>query len=547
MRATLLPLATTEFWARRSTAVLLVILLAAGSCSALLAFSKPLWSDEIVTVLLCRLPSASAVWEALENTADDNPPLFYYAARLTYHFIPDDHLGYRLPSILGLLGTVLCIFAILSRRVDRLSALVGAVFVLCTPAALYGYEARPYALMLSCISGAILAWQHIDDSRRLYSVALAITLATAVSLHYYAILVWPAFVLAEAAVWIFHRRFRVGAWAALSLGGLPIIAFANNILRVSHYYGPNFWEHPRIGQIFTAPNWLFNLGGLWGWVLTVGVTVTFLRWSLKGSTLGSSGQRKVNDSPFSVEEGVLTIVLLWLPLIAVAAAKVGPGALTFRYMQPTVLGGALAVGYLTSKVPGTARMLLLAMMLMNYGLSSLRDLTKVLDGSVLNGSLLKARASMADKFEAIRAQDQDRGHPIVISSGIHYLPMAYYTPSDRSQELYTLTDPDAAVMFAKSDSVDLNLLVLQRYFPLRVQDYRDFASRNPDFLLVSDGDMFDWWPARLAHDGHTLKLLSETGNTRIYKVSLKPDRRREVGSWQPGKERIPTPETGSDP
>jgi hypothetical protein len=88
---------------------------------------------------------------------------------------------------------------------------------------------------------------------------------------------------------------------------------------------------------------------------------------------------------------------------------------------------------------------------------------------------------------------------------------------------YAVTDPRAAVTFAGTDSIDLALLVLRRYFPLQVEDYGGFASRHREFLLVSgDGEWSDWWPARLSHDGHTLRLLPGVGDTKVYKVTLRP-------------------------
>ena len=115
----------------------------------------------------------------------------------------------------------------------------------------------------------------------------------------------------------------------------------------------------------------------------------------------------------------------------------------------------------------------------------------------------------------------------MISSGIQYLPMVYYMPPDQNVRLYALVDPPAAVTFAlpwKTDSVDLDLLVLRHYFPLQVQDYREFASKHREFILVSqDGRGFDWWPSRLSHDGHILNLVSADGSTQIYNVILRPE------------------------
>jgi hypothetical protein len=521
MRTTLLRLVTsTEFGARRSIAVLLLILLAVGLCSVLNAVAKPFWYDEICTVIVCRLPGASEIWKALDNAADTNPPVYYLVARLTRQLVSDDHLGYRLPSILGLLGIVFCIYLILSRRVNRLSALVGATFVLCTPVAAYAYEARPYALLLGCISGAILAWQRIDDSR-LYSLVLAVTLAAAVSLHYYAILVWPALFMAEASLWIFHSRFRISACAALLVGALPLLFFAPLLLRLRQYYGQNFWAHPSIKQAFLAHDRLFNFGGHWGSTFAAGITVIFLYFTItKTARSGWSGHRQAEVKVLPIEEQTLTLMLLWLPVIAVAAAKISHGGLTERYMLPTVLGGALALGYVIDTVPSAGRVLLLILLLMNYASSSVG-----VGRNLLKGSLLETRATATREVKAIVAQHDESALPIVISDGLRYLPMAYYTPADSNGKLYAIADPRAAVTSTdlKSDSLDLALLVLRRYFPLQVEDYVGFVSRHREFLLVLGGGGFDWWPARLAHDGYTLRLVSAGRGTTVYKVTVRPN------------------------
>jgi hypothetical protein len=513
-----------EFGARRSTAILLLILLASGLFSALHAVVKPFWYDEICTVIMSRLANESEIWKALDDAADTNPPLYYSVTRVARQLIPDDHLGYRLPSILGLLGIVAGLYLFLCRRVNQLAALVGASFVLCTPLASYAFEARPYALMVGCISGAILAWQRIDDSR-LYPVVLAITLAAAVSLHYYAILVWPAFVLAEASLWLFGRRFRVGAWAAIFTGAVPLLFFAGLLGNLRQYYGQNFWAQPSAAQALSAYDWLFSVDGYWGWTFTAGLTAIFAYWSLINTSKAAARRSPENrngpdqrDRALPIEECVLILVLLWLPVISVAAAKASHGGMISRYMMPTVLGGALAVGYLASKAPIEARGLLLVLMLMNYGLSSVSDVKKILEGT-----LLEQRATAAGEVKVILTRHSESDLPVVISSGLRYLPMAYYVPAGASSRLYAVTEPGEALKFAGTDSVDLALLVLRRYFPLQVEDYGDFASRHREFILVSgSGQWFDWWPARLSHDGHTVSLLEGGGDTKIYKVTLRP-------------------------
>ncbi len=486
-----------------------VVLLFVGFCSVLGAIARPFWYDEICTVIVCRLPDAKAVWDALQNAADTNPPVFYFIARLSRSIMMDDHLGYRLPSILGLLITIASTYLILSKRVNSLSALVGATFILCSPLATYAFEARPYALMVALVSLAILAWQRIDESK-LSSFALAITLASAVSLHYYAILVWPAFLAAEASILLYHRRFRIGVWTALIVGTVPLLFFANLLLNLRQYYGQSFWARPSFRQLFADYSWLFNFNGYWAWILVVFVIGMAAYWSLR--------QTELLRSALSMEELILTLVLLCLPIIAVTVAKVSHGGMTRRYMVPTIVGGALALGYLASKVPAIVNALLLSLMLLNYGSNSVSD-WKRLSG----GSLYEARQGATNDVKMILDQHATSGIPIVISSGLRYLPMAYYAPAGSTRKLYAVTDPPTAVKLVGTDSVDLGLLALRRYFPLRVEDYESFVSMHREFLVVfGNEDAFDWWPARISQEGHNIQLLTESANYKVYKVVLKP-------------------------
>jgi hypothetical protein len=523
MRTALLrPVYGAEGGARRSIAVLLLILLAVGLCSALHAVAKPFWYDELCTVIISRLPGASEIWNALEHAADTQPPAYYLVARFARQLVQDDHLGYRLPSILGLMGTVFCIYTILSRRVSRLSAMVGATFVLCTPLAVYAYEARPYSLMIACISCAILAWQRIEDSWR-YALFAAISLAAAASLHYYAVLVWPAFIAAETSVWIFHRRFRAGAWAAIVAGALPFLLYSKLLFKLHQALAPNFWAQPSFMQVLTAPNWLFYLGHFWGFTFSAGLTAIFLYFDVaKSAAPGEPELRPVEEKILPIGEQVLILMLLWLPVIAIVVAKITHGGMTERYMMPTILGGALAFGYLSSKVPRAVAAILFVLFLTSYALSSFH-VVKI----ALNGSLLNRRAAAIHKVQAIAAEYDGDGLPIVISNSVRYLPLAYYTPVESNRMLFTIADPDTAVRFSayKSDSVDLDLLVLRQYFPLQVEEYDGFVSRHREFLLVTYpagglGEDFEWLPARLVQGGNTVRLLSATAETEVYNVTM---------------------------
>ncbi len=422
----------TTLEARGGLAILLLILLIVLVRSILFSYTKTFWYDETLTVILSHLPSTADIWGALGRAADNNPPIFYFVERLAGYLIPDAHIAYRLPSIFGVLITVVCVYFTLLKRVSRMAALAGATFLLCTPLADYAAEARPYALMVCCFAMAMVAWQHIDDSI-LFAAAFAVALAGALSMHYYAVLIWPAYIAAELSVWIFGHRFRLSAWAAIVAGIAPLVLFARLLVAVRQYYGPHFWAKPSIKLALTAHDWLFKTSGHWGWAFAVGVTAILLAvkfGSAKRFGLPNDAGRETAGIP--LEELVLALMLLWLPLFAVAAAEIGHGGMAERYMLPAILGGALGVGFVIDRASSAGKVLLLLLFLMQYASSSVS-----LAAAVLHGSLLDDRVGATHEVDTIAQAAHEPDLPIVVTE-LEYLPIAYYTRRPDPTKRFTL-------------------------------------------------------------------------------------------------------------
>ena len=86
------------------------------SVTSLHALSKPLWYDELFTLYMSRLPSMEAIWSALKDGADLNPPLLYMATRTTHALLGDGPVATRLPALLGFLIMLLCLFFFVARE-----------------------------------------------------------------------------------------------------------------------------------------------------------------------------------------------------------------------------------------------------------------------------------------------------------------------------------------------------------------------------------------------------------------------------------------------
>ncbi len=506
-----------DLTARASFTLLLLLLLVVGVVSVLNAISKPVWHDEIFTAALCRLPSNAEILDALRNAADSNPIGYHVMTRFVKQLVADEHLGLRLPSIFGLLTSICCVYFLLAKRVSRLSALFGAAFLLCTPLAEYGFEARPYSFTVGCIAVAILVWQRVEE-RPFYPLLLAMALAAALSTHYYAVLIWPIFGAAESLVLLRRRRLRWGVWAAFVAGLIPLALSWKILSAFKETMGPHFWARPSLTQLISTHDWLFLVGGHWGWTFTAGLTILLTGWMLeKAGVVAWPKQQVAELSPVPEEESVFALLLLWLPVVGLAVTILTHGGFTARYMIAATLGGALVLGLLADKLPPLFRSLLLLLFLMNYGLSSVEVLK-----SAATGKLLDRRAAAEQRAAYLLSKHSNLGLPVVNSSLFTYLERTFYTPPQAPARLYGLIDPVMALKFDGTDTIDRALTALGRSFPLQLVDYDVFTAQHSEFLLIVGGaGHFEWLGERILHDGHTLTLLSMEGSTRIYKVTLK--------------------------
>ena len=505
---------------RVGVAVLLVIVGLAITTATLQAFSQPFWNDELFTVFLAQLPDRETLWRALNDGGDALPPPFYDVTRLALFVVSNAHVGYRLPAIIGLALTIIATYGIVARRTDPLSALVAAAFLLVTPVAAYAYEARPYGVLLACVSVAVVGWQRAGD-RWWGSFVLAVSLAAALSVHYYAVFVWPAFTAAELTWWYWYKRFRPSVWIALVAGALPLLAYRTHLLASRENFGGYLWSPPELTQLLSSPNWLFSvdhIGLAIAAIVTAGLIYCIGSVSFPGRRdwFRARSSAAVSLPAEIIGDGVLALGLLAIPAVAITVTAIFNGDMTWRYTMPAIIGGCIGVGLLMSISPAAIRWCALVVMLSIYGV----QLATLADDAVA-GTLTQRRTETFRLLETMVRRHAAPGVPVVVSDAHLFLTFSYYAVEDIRTQLVALTDTKAAVEYVGTDVVDFNLTVLARYAPLRVVDYAGFARTNRSFLLLSNGTRWDWWPTRLARDGHYLILVAEEHGVRVYRVTLR--------------------------
>jgi hypothetical protein len=196
---------------------------------------KTFWYDEIITVLLCRLPSFADTWTAVLHGADFNPPLFYLLTRWGQHLVGEGLVASRLPAMVGFWAFCTCIFVFVRRRLGPLYGCVAALFPIFTLADTYAYEARPHGLVLGWCGLMLVCWQRAREGRSLsfWTLALFLSSLAALLTHVYAVYLFVPFLMVEALGLVKDWRLHRGAFAALLLAPPCVIPL---YLRMMHNY-----------------------------------------------------------------------------------------------------------------------------------------------------------------------------------------------------------------------------------------------------------------------------------------------------------------------
>jgi hypothetical protein len=479
------------------------------------AASKPFWYDEVFTWAMAHLPSFFALWGALARAADTNPPVYHLVERIFDTVSRNEEVALRLPSILGFACTLICVFAYVRKRSGNWIALAcSAILIRTILFDRYAIEARPYSLVVACISIALVCYQHAPETR--WMIFMGVSLALATSFHYYAVFVLVPFATAEGAQFMKWRRLRWSVWAAIGCGVLPLAIFWPLLASLRRYFGPHFWGRPTLQSTADTYGWFFEASH----PANVAIATVLLLCAVAAIVtliFRNDVREKLIRSPH-FHEYVLVLTLLCLPFIAFAGAKTGHGGWTHRYALAGVLGIPLAAAYILPRWKRSAVAVLAIFIFSAVAAQEVHFWNSYWN----HGPGFASPAAPVENFVNSAGRPD---LPVVISDGIQFLPIAHYATSSGSGEwakrILALVDPAESIADMGDDSVDKGLLALRTYIPLRVEEFKTFAPEHPVFFLFSDGDIdFDRWPRRLTRKGHPLQILARDGNWNLYLVDL---------------------------
>lgn len=492
--------------------VFILLLGYAAARSLVAAAGKAFWFDEMCTWAVARQPNVAAVWRAVAQALEPNPPPFYVVEHFFGTLARNEQIGYRLPSILAFACMMVCVFVCVRRRASAVPAVAcGALPLVTIVFDRYAIDARPYSLELACIAFAVVCYQRAQERR--WMILMGASLALATSFHYYAVFALVPFALAEFALWLDSpspRVPRAGVWLALAAGVVPLAVFWPLLAGFRAHFGAHFWGKPTLRSATDTYGWLFEAS--LPARATIAVTLLLLAIALIVVVCIRRDFRAAIRRRGHLQEYVLAVGFVALPLVVLAGAKVAGGGMTARYALPVLLGVALGVGHILAPLKQWATALVAVAVLFAVG-NHERQFWKS------RPAHFATFVSPAAPLEELLKQTGREDLPVVISNGLDYLSIVHYAPPQDAARFVALVDPVASVEEIGNDSLDQGLLAIRCCMDIRVETYGAFVARHPMFLLYSDGDIdFDRWPSRLMRRGQALNILETEGSRSLYMV-----------------------------
>lgn len=473
--------------------------------AGLKAFYMPMWLDEIMGTFIAKLPHTSDIWAICKSGADNQPPLYHYVTRSAIKAFGSDPLGMRLPSLTGYIVFCVCLYWFVSRRTSRFYGLIAMLFQVLTRASYYATEGRPYALMLGCAGVAVICWQSINMQRQrtLMLPGLTLALACALNLHYYSVLLFFPFWIAESVRTYVRRKVDKAVWLALTV---PI-----SVLLV---YVPVIWESKVNSGIpyafFSTPSlsfcfWNFA-GDFFGSTITALICLSILYFLLRsfgGPPPDNFARRDRSWRSEVMPEVFLILGFACIPALAIILSKFGTHIFFTRYAIAGVFGFAVILACCTWFAFGGKRgpALVFTFVLL---LLTIRN-QKVEDFPIITaGSRTSPEVNVRNRIPQVAQRDV---LPIVVTNIDDFMRFSYYADPALRKRIFYVSSEKLAGQYLGFTFLERMMIGSAPYFGTNVVDYASFLREHRKFYLFGPLEPTEWLVPKLMAEHIELQLV----------------------------------------
>jgi hypothetical protein len=487
--------ALERFLERRQIWVLAIWSLVYFGGTMLRALGKPFWYDEILTLLEARQPTLSAAMRALGDV-DWMPPANHLTFYLTDKLAGSGEVAFRIPAMIAFWVFCICLYLFARRRVSIYFALMAMLLPYASAFQSYSYEARGYAFMLGFCGIALVSWQWAAEGimRPWSLVGLALGIAGAISYQYWAVVIYLPLAGAEAYRSVRLRRVDWPVWAALAVGGAPLLASLYLILHGVRSWSTYSGMRAQPGDFLD----FYTIGLRVYFAFAIPAALLLAAWFVAGGRKEKPEGRRQAAIP-DYEWVAAAILLFVIPLTVVSIAlAVPPHAFSPRYAAPAVAGFAFLGSFLAARLAGKR--------------SSI-GLILVLAALAPFLYLMTQPKRFENPFQKVRGLEQRlQSGPVVVEDLIPYLQLWYYAPDQLKPRLLFLTGRQAGA------SVGAPLGEFSK-LGVAVVRYDDFAIPGTEFLFY--GSRKSRLQRRIEAGGGTVEIVEQSRRRMLLRAHVK--------------------------
>ena len=315
-------------------------------------FTRPLWTDELHTVLLAGRATPIAVVADLANGADYGPPLLHlttWLLRIVSGTLTNTIL--RAASMLCVWGALLFVYAALRRCFDRSPSVAGTVAIASHSLVVaHSFEARFYGPWLLC--AAFFAWSLSLPNARKRDVGVAVASVLVATVHWYGVV--SLAIMTAAAIVVHGARWREGV-RTVRLAAIGLLAFTACVpLAVGqrHALTVNTWVPEfRMSQLESLARIY------WTALIPMLAVAVFMVFTLANVRRRRDDIVAVAATPLQDPSSAALVSLALMPLALAAMSVLGQPSMWPRYAIPAVLAWApivALVAALAGKWPARA-------------------------------------------------------------------------------------------------------------------------------------------------------------------------------------------------
>jgi hypothetical protein len=387
-----------------------------------ISHKRLLWFDEVNTINIARLPDVASLWKVENSFRADSPPIGYHLlVRIFYGLSGQAESSARLLASISMVLAMLVVFDCAKRLAGGATGLVAFCVLGCSFLTYYGYEGRPYALVVLFAAIALWLWLHTGENNRLAAVAFGVTVFLALMMHFQAVLLLVPF-----GLWVLSR------WRPWRIPAPKLIAGATGMAAAFAVSFPQMRHSSEWAAFSWCPPSLHALSTVFGEIFPPGLLILAV-FALLGCRFGTVG-RSMKDAER------LCWLFLTIPFAGYILAELVTHSFYNRYLITVLPGVAVAFACLASRYltkPALIALLLFMMASMGHRQIGAAENAETIEPPSAWGQQNSTRQILAAE-DALVAD----GRRVIITGFLLLDEAEYYSKRPELYAMYALDDPN---------------------------------------------------------------------------------------------------------